>query len=1611
MKKIFTIFVAFFAVMVLQAKDLLVTDNVWKGWDGSVTVDGNKITFAGQWNGAGLSLGMDLSEYDYIEVVFNELTCNIKMCAESAEGGTSLAAEFASCLSGSSIVGVPLTKELSDYCDNITQIFLQCTSAGGGYCDLEGVYLCSEEEYLADKEAESKADQVIWEGNWVCENYAGNGDLAWGFDWGSVSVGTTLRIFVTYNPSNSGNSYVSLRHGQGWGKLPGDIYSKIPITESTEYVDALLTDVVIDDLVANGGLVISGNHYTLKKVVLTQAEPDSDANIYKLTLPGDSGVVSMPGANGPGWYSSSWLGMSNLDALYKTLVFEIESAAGNFALKVQGSVDGTSWGDEGFVEGTFNVGAVTNGAIIAVPTTGIHAHLGQFAFQNANIKGMNIHEDGSAELIYGDNTVIVKRIYLTPDEVTSNYPQIEPFIIWKESGYLYTMIDGKKLFLSRGGGWNARAIIADYGLPMEIITHEDNKTIIKYLDSQLCLCSYNETELRTTGKDNCELELIAVGDHGYKLKASNNIASGFIGVNSKNELIEDLSEFDALVWEVMSKEDYDSMMSERFDAMRTSVLSQAGVSEQEIKQSVLLPVKSSADTGTETIAEKYGNAFGMKWEYSVEPGLYVAKVNAFQRNGLPENLKLQLEEGFDDHLVFLSANGDSVKVKTIWSGSLPSAVSKGYSVSITLGAEKRYIPHDLTSAGCAMDNGYYANEVLALVGDDGKLTVQLSNPSRVDGQWFPYRDVNIFKVDVSLDAYKTQALAEIDKYEALNTTSDPTFTDAIAVARANINAATNKDEIDENLMNVRDAYNAYIYGISDWMNVTTIVRIENEDICSFLDEVRYDYLGAQAVVDQYANNVADRPRPITIPTKIRNNNVTLYISATADDYVNAHGYEGNAASGTLTCNYNATPGISYYKVVDNNGEIITCGQLVVQGMVRMIYTEGGSNIRDLGGKITTDGKRVRYGRIYRGSEMHAGTTTTFTSNDIAEMQRLGITAELDLRHESETHGNTASAIPGAAYQFMNMEGSGVEMVTDPHYQDLIRESIHFIAEQLKAGNVYFHCIWGADRTGALAMFLECILGCQLDDIEKDYQLTSFSKAGVRPGSYHRIDNKLTAIQDLGCEGNTIQEKVVWFLTNICKVSQTDIDYIRSEMLEESDAFSNSYLNTLKAAYLKVATASGVEWNSDAADIASLTSSFNKTMRSVTEVKDITSLVTNPDFETEGTSNWVACGSGVQIGGVDNHIVQINSSTGDVTKTLQNMPAGKYVIKVQGFNRKGNTSFAGYEEFIYGSALTTSYLKANGTHTLLRNVYEDAQNTSFGDDSNLARGVFVPENDISGDAAMYADEGRLYWNVAIVTLHEAGDLNIGVVAPENIADYTLFDNFRIYYCGDMGPQTLVLDESTPPNLPSEDTYFKVTSNRSLEGNKWHTLCIPFDMNAEDMAKAHITKARLLDKVEYTQDNINVSFKDVASLKAGLPYVVWVSEPWTVGSDGNSVLVRAKSPFCVYVNDNVHDDVMKGTYSPHNLDNEFYLIGNAFHFAQHNEKMNGFRAWLSLSDVDVLKAEQCHFLLEDIETCIEKNSETELSDFVSDGYNIIGQRVNKDYNGIVIKNGRKVIPMRR
>lgn len=119
-----------------------------------------------------------------------------------------------------------------------------------------------------DIEWEISLETAIWTGAWDCGAWGGNQDLAWGgYDWSSVKPGQILRFYMTPAVAPGEWWCISLRHGDGWANLPGDVYSQIDTPENN-LLEVSLTKEIIDDLVANGGLVITGQGYRLDKVTI-----------------------------------------------------------------------------------------------------------------------------------------------------------------------------------------------------------------------------------------------------------------------------------------------------------------------------------------------------------------------------------------------------------------------------------------------------------------------------------------------------------------------------------------------------------------------------------------------------------------------------------------------------------------------------------------------------------------------------------------------------------------------------------------------------------------------------------------------------------------------------------------------------------------------------------------------------------------------------------------------------------------------------------------------------------------------------------------------------------------------------------------------------------------------------------------------------------------------------------------------------------------------------------------------------------------------------------------------------------------------------------------------
>lgn len=115
-------------------------------------------------------------------------------------------------------------------------------------------------------EWENSLETTIWSTGWTCSGWAGNQDLAWGgYDWSTVKPGQILRLYTT---STVGDAWwcISLRHGNGWGNLPAPIPGQYDNPASP--LEVTLTAEVIADLVAEGGLVITGSEFHLNKVTI-----------------------------------------------------------------------------------------------------------------------------------------------------------------------------------------------------------------------------------------------------------------------------------------------------------------------------------------------------------------------------------------------------------------------------------------------------------------------------------------------------------------------------------------------------------------------------------------------------------------------------------------------------------------------------------------------------------------------------------------------------------------------------------------------------------------------------------------------------------------------------------------------------------------------------------------------------------------------------------------------------------------------------------------------------------------------------------------------------------------------------------------------------------------------------------------------------------------------------------------------------------------------------------------------------------------------------------------------------------------------------------------------
>lgn len=165
------------------------------------------------------------------------------------------------------LTAVKVNGQEVQYILNGTTLIIQVPASAGKSSNFTLVSSNGEISYDIAVIPQTHVGMTIWEGMWTPEGWAGNQDLAWGgYDWSQVPAGAILTIYFTpVNPSEW--YFFGLRHGNGWGSLPGARYDQIDNPEGNS-ISFELSAEELADLVANGGLVIVSNNTVMSKVTI-----------------------------------------------------------------------------------------------------------------------------------------------------------------------------------------------------------------------------------------------------------------------------------------------------------------------------------------------------------------------------------------------------------------------------------------------------------------------------------------------------------------------------------------------------------------------------------------------------------------------------------------------------------------------------------------------------------------------------------------------------------------------------------------------------------------------------------------------------------------------------------------------------------------------------------------------------------------------------------------------------------------------------------------------------------------------------------------------------------------------------------------------------------------------------------------------------------------------------------------------------------------------------------------------------------------------------------------------------------------------------------------------
>ena len=269
------------------------------------------------------------------------------------------------------------------------------------------------------------------------------------------------------------------------------------------------------------------------------------------------------------------------------------------------------------------------------------------------------------------------------------------------------------------------------------------------------------------------------------------------------------------------------------------------------------------------------------------------------------------------------------------------------------------------------------------------------------------------------------------------------------------------------------------------------------------------------------------------------------------DLSDGYQVDGGVDKDTISFN-NPYLGKNYYQLIatftDGTTDETPIRRLFVDSTYpRNLTIDGMTNCRDIGGRVTEDGGKIKQGLIFRTSGKNQnGSLTDATTEEM--INHLKLKNEINLAGDSNSYN---LKLDGTTLY----EGSRMDTSSTGGYSHISRNAeaaknfFNFIADENNYP-LYYHCKIGTDRTGVCTILLQGLLGCSYQQAYQDYLFSNFGKIGeqrtIGDGNSHDIRKYMDDF--LGYSGEKFQNKVYNFLLGI-GVSKATLDHIIDNLVE------------------------------------------------------------------------------------------------------------------------------------------------------------------------------------------------------------------------------------------------------------------------------------------------------------------------------------------------------------------------------------------------------------------------------------------------------------------------------